>query len=437
MSFDIKTVLKKFCVIGVSYSDTPISIRELFSIDLNAQKMLMSEAQAMGVTNIIALSTCNRTELYADSIDVASVKSLLVKYSKGSSDLLEKYGYEYDGENALSHLYNVAAGLDSQILGDFQIIGQLKNAYKEAESIGTIDTLFNRMFSYVFQASKKIKNNTELSNGAASVSHVAVQYIKKHVVDLDKANLLLYGTGEIGKITCDNLVRHTNNRSLTLINRSEERAAVLAEKYNITYKPQEKLKEELSKADVVIVATGAHEPTVCVEHIEETTHNRVFLDLSVPRNIVSDIAKISGVSLVGVDELSQINDEVIDTRKHSIPLAERIINESKAEFYEWLEMKHLSPIFKRVKQGLFALKDEELAYHKGKLSDEEFAKVEFIAGNIVNRIAKMGILHIKDVFKTEKGAMDILEKMFSSKGMGNHSPAMKHPHAKHMNIRKG
>lgn len=426
MGFEIKNVLKHFHIVGISYSRTPVAIRELFSISESQQQLLLEDAKSLGLDGFVVLSTCNRTEIYTQSNNSDLIKRLLVKYSKGSATLLEEYGYTLSGEKAVNHLYRVGAGLDSQILGDFQIIGQLKSAYRMSEKHQMVNTLLNRMFSHVFQASKKIKNQTELSNGAASVSHAAVQYIKENVANLDTTNFLLYGTGEIGKITCDNLVRHMNKHSLTLINRTQDKATVLAEKYDLSYKPEAQLTEEIAKADVIIVATGAHEPTVTQESFPETEAQKLVLDLSVPRNVSQEVATLPCVKLVDIDELSQVSNEVLQLRQKSVPLAQQIIRENYEELHQWLEMQHLSPIFESVKKGLNMLKEQEMAYHRIKLTDDEYDKVNVVATNIVNRIAKMSILHIKDVFKTEKGSREMLAKMFQQ--YANQPEKGQHPH---------
>lgn len=431
MGFEATQVLKNFYVIGVSHANTPVEIRELFAIEKEKQKDFLTATRSLENNNTIVLSTCNRTELYVTTDDLTTIKELFITYTRGSISLLQEHAYQYNGEEALTHLYKVGAGLDSQILGDFQIIGQLKEAYRQAEEKNTVGTLFNRIFSSVFQASKKIKNTTNLSNGAASVSHAAVQYIKSYVPNIDDAKLLLYGTGEIGKITCDNLISHTKNRYLTLINRNNERAETLAKKYNIEHKPVAKLKEEIGKADVIIVATGAHAPTLKKEHITPSDKIQIFLDLSVPRNISPQITDFENTKLIDIDKLSQTSNEVLDSRKQSIPTAKAIIEESRSEFYEWLEMQHLAPIFKKVKQGLSMIKEQELAYHKNKLSVAEYEKVNLIAGNIINKITKMSILHIKDVFKSEKGTMDIIQKMFSSSEIGMPHSVLKNPKHHH------
>ncbi len=417
MGFQIQNLLHNFYVIGVSYSKTAVSVRELFALSKEKQQNLLEDAKALGVSSLAVLSTCNRTEIYTQTENFNLVKRLLVKHAEGSIELLEEYGYFHTGEEAVKHLYRVGAGLDSQILGDFQIIGQLKDAYRTAEKSGMINTLLNRIFSHVFQASKKVKNQTEISNGAASVSHAAVQYIKNRVADIDTTNFLLYGTGEIGKVTCDNLVRHMKQRKLTLINRSADKAESLATKYNVFYKKEAELAAEIAKADVIIVATGANKTTVEMVHFQENTDNKLVLDLSVPRNVASEVGALENVHLVDVDELSQVSDEVLQLRKESIPKAQKIIAENYEELCEWIEMKHLSPIFQSVKQGLEQLKEQELAYHRNKLSEEEYQKVDFIASNIVNRIARMGIMHIKDVFKSEESSFEVLAKMFPQTGM--------------------
>lgn len=438
MEFKTQDILKNFHIIGVSYLQTPVDIRELFSVSNDEQIAFLKDAQSLGLENVVILSTCNRTEVYTQTDNIDLVKRLLVKYSNGPMKLFEEFGYHIVGDEAVNHLYRVGAGLDSQILGDFQIIGQLKNAYRLSEKMKMVNTMLNRIFAHVFQASKKIKNQTELSHGAASVSHAAVQYIKENVVDLDQVNFLLYGTGEIGKTTCDNLVRHMNKKTLTLVNRSEDKAASLAEKYSISYKSEKELPQEIAKADVIIVATGAQNPTVAKEFFKGNTERKLILDLSVPRNVATNVSKLPNIKLVDIDELSQVNNEVLELRIKNVPLAEDIIKQNSEELHEWIEMQHLSPIFKGVQMGLNKMKEQELAYHRTNLTDEEFEKVDLIASNIVNRIARMSISHIKDVFKTEKRSREVLSKMFGdyakqSAGIHPHSLKKEHKNRHHEN----
>ncbi len=335
MAFHIKNELTNFHIIGINHSQTEVSVRELFSLSPKKQLNLLEDAKSLGMKSMVVLSTCNRTEIYTQTTNPNLAKRLLVKYSKGTLELFEEYGYQFNSEEAVQHLYKVGTGLDSQILGDFQIIGQLKSAYRLAEQCGMVSTLLNRIFAHVFQASKKIKNQTELSNGTASVAHAAVQYIKDNVADLESCKLLLYGTGEIGKITCDNLVRHMRKKTmLTLINRSKEKAATLAEKYQVSYRTETELKSEIAKADVVIVATGAETPTIRKEHLEDIANKKLILDLSVPRNVAPEVNYLEKTQLIDVDKLSQVNNETLKAREASIPIAKQIIQENYEEFID-------------------------------------------------------------------------------------------------------
>jgi glutamyl-tRNA reductase len=270
----------------------------------------------------------------------------------------------------------------------------------------------NRLFSFVFQASKKIKNETEISKGAASVSHAAVQYIKDKVTTLETCNFLLYGTGDIGKDTCGNLLKHMNNRSLTLVNRTIEKAEALAKKYNIHYQPIEHLNQEVEKAEVIIVATGASKPTLTLEHFNNVKTCKLVLDLSVPRNVDPEIDNLEHVLVITVDELSKHISTAIDQRKACIPEAEKIIQESIGEFYGWLEVKYLSPVIVALKENLQNVQRKELEYHKNKLTDDELKKVEHITNNIVNKIARACINHLKDHHKKQSSPMETLNMIF-------------------------
>ena len=335
-----------------------------------------------------------------------------MKYSEGNQEDLDSHGYTLFGNDCIHHLYRVTSGLDSQIIGDFQIVGQVKNAVHLAEEMGMVNSFLNRLFSFAFQASKKIKTNTEISKGAASVSHAAVQYIKDKVSTLETCKFLLYGTGDIGKDTCGNLLKHMKNRSLTLINRTEAKAEALASKFNVKYQPVSELAKEVNEAEVIIVATGASQPTLLPEHFNGSDKCKLILDLSVPRNVHSEIDKLDHILVITVDELSKHITDAIQHRKDCIPQAEGIIYESIAEFYSWLEVKYLSPVIIALKENLQKVQQKELDYHRNKLTDDELKKVEHITSNIVNKIARACINHLKDHHKQQSSPMETIEMIF-------------------------
>jgi len=412
MSSQIRENLQKFFVLGVSYRKTALDVRGRFSLTQMDQEALLRDAKESGVEGLIVLSTCNRTEVYAHSSEMDLVKKLFLNYCKGSEKDFRYNGYTIQGSECIKHLYHVCSGIDSQIVGDFQIVGQVKNAYQLSESYQMINSFLNRLFSFVFKASKKIKNETDLSRGAASVSHAAVQYIKDKVSDLESANYLLFGTGEIGKDTCSNLVKHMANRSLTLVNRNVERAEALAKKFDINYRAMSHLAEEVNKAEVIIVATGAPHPTLLLEHFENTTDCKLILDLSVPRNVDTAIDSLENVLVISVDELSEQTSEAMQQRLTCIPQAEEIIDDSMREFYGWLEITFLSPVIVALKDNLNKIRDKELEYHRSKMSDEELKRVEKITSNLMNKIARACISHLKDHHKTQSSPMETLNMIF-------------------------
>lgn len=412
MSSQIRENLQKLFVLGISYRKTALDVRGKFSLTAEDQVNLLKDAKANNIEGMVVLSTCNRTEIYAHSGEVELITGLFLNYCKGDQIDFEANGYTLHGSECIQHLYKVASGLDSQIIGDFQIVGQVKNSYQLSEEMGMINSFLNRLFSFVFQASKRIKNETEISKGAASVSHAAVQYIKDKVSTLESCNFLLIGTGDIGKDTCGNLLKHMNNRSLTLINRTVERAETLANKYNLKYRSIDYIVEEVEKAEVIIVATGAQQPTLLKKHLDGITQCKLILDLSVPRNVDPEIDALDNVLVITVDELSKHISEAIQQRIDCVPQAEGIIQASIAEFYSWLEVKYLSPVIMALKENLQKVQQKELAYHRSKLSEEELKKVEHITNNIVNKIARACINHLKDHHKTQSSPMETLDMIF-------------------------
>ncbi|WP_321516128.1 glutamyl-tRNA reductase [Marinifilum fragile] len=412
MSLQIRENLQKLFVLGISYRKTALDVRGMFSLSSEDQENLLKEAKEQQIEGMVIISTCNRTEIYAHSSEVQIITDLFLKYCKGNRNDLNYNGYTLYGNECIRHLYKVTAGLDSQIIGDFQIVGQVKNAYQQSEQMGMVNSFMNRLFSFVFQASKKIKNETDISKGAASVSHAAVQYIKDKVSTLETCNFLLYGTGDIGKDTCGNLLKHMNNRSLTLVNRTIEKAEALANRYDIQHQPIDKLTQEVEKAEVIIVATGATKPTLTLDHFKGIESCKLVLDLSVPRNVDTAIDNLENVLVITVDELSKHISEAIDQRKACIPEAEKIIQASIGEFYGWLEVKYLSPVIVALKENLQNVQRKELDYHKNKLSEDELKKVEHITNNIVNKIARACINHLKDHHKKQSSPMETLNMIF-------------------------
>lgn len=384
-----------FYAIGLSYKNADAELRGKFSLDTNTKSTLLTQAKSTGIESLIVTSTCNRTEIYGFSNHPYELIKLLCDNSEGTIEDLQEVIYIYKDHEAVSHMFRVGTGLDSQILGDFEIISQLKTAFIQSKSLGLVNSFMERLVNSVIQASKKIKTETKISSGATSVSFASVQYIIRNVEDIVNKNILLLGTGKIGINTCENLVKHTKHDHITLINRTKDKAERLAQKLNVIVKDYEDLELELQNADVVIVATGAPNPTVD-KTILSLKRPLLILDLSIPKNVNENVQEIKGVTLIHLDHLSQITDETLENRKLHIPAAEEIIDEIKGEFITWLENRRFAPTIQALKEKLNDIKEVELNEQRKRHSDFNEEQAELISSRIIQKITNHIVNQLKD-----------------------------------------
>ena len=400
-----------FYAIGLSYKKADAEMRGKFSLDEQAKISLLHQAKAEGIDNLIVTSTCNRTEIYGFAQHPFQLIKLLCENSQGTVEDFQKVAFVYKNSEAISHMFRVGTGLDSQILGDFEIISQLKNAFVKSKELELANAFLERLVNAVIQASKKIKNETEISSGATSVSFASVQYIFKNVEDIASKNILLFGTGKIGRNTCENLVKHTKHEQITLINRTKEKAERLARKLDVIVKDYADLQLELQKADVVVVATGAQNPTVD-KAILNLKKPLLILDLSIPKNVNENVKDIEGVTLVHMDELSQITDETLENRKKHIPAAEAIIDEIKDEFIAWTKQRKFAPTIHALKAKLNTIKEGELNFQRKKLAKCDEEQAELITARIIQKITNHFANHLKDDETMVDESIEWIEKIF-------------------------
>jgi glutamyl-tRNA reductase len=346
--------ISNFFVAGINYKKSDASVRGQFAISTDQYQSLLQNAAAQGLNEVFVLSTCNRTEIYGFAYCSHQLIELLCSETVGDVETFRRSAYVKSGEEAVAHLFSVGAGLDSQILGDYEIVGQLKTAVKFAKDHGFVSAFSERLINSVLQASKTIKNTTGLSGGTVSVSFAAVQYIRQYYTSLAGKNILLLGTGKIGRNTCKNLVDYLDHPSVTLINRSPEKAAALAAELGLQWASIDALDEQLQKADIILVATNSPAPVVLASHLGDGKE-RLVIDLSIPYNVEEAAAVLPGVKLVNVDELSRLKDETLKMRLAEVPKARAIIAEMMLEFAEWCEMRRHVPLLKDLKSKLKAL----------------------------------------------------------------------------------
>ena len=400
-----------FYAIGLSYKKADADIRGRFSLDEDSKQALLNQAKENNIESLIVTSTCNRTEIYGFAQHPFQLIQLLCDNTRGTVEEFQEVAYIYKNNDAIAHMFRVGSGLDSQILGDFEIISQLKTSAKISKKHHLLNHFTERLINAVIQASKRIKTETDISTGATSVSFASVQYIFNSVEDISNKNILLFGTGKIGRNTCENLVKHTKNEHITLINRTKDKAEQIAGKFNLLVKDYANLQEEISKSDILIVATGAQRPTID-KHIIQSKKSLLILDLSIPKNVNENVQELDNVSLVHLDDLSKITDQTLEARKKHIPLAEAIIEEVKTEFNSWLETRKFAPTIKALKHKLNDFATAELDIQRKKLTNFNEAQAELISNNIIQKITNHFAHHLKDDNISTDESLELIKKVF-------------------------
>lgn len=349
-----------FSVLSISFEKADAETRGKFSFFDENIKNFVSEIHEKNLGDAFVVSTCNRTEIYATSPNYLLIAELYCKTIGVSLAEFMQYVNILKHEEALNHLFRVAAGLESQIIGDFEIIGQIKNAYHRFKKVKrNANPYLERAINSAIQISKRIKNETGISNGAASVSYAAVHYILKNQPRIADKNILLLGVGEIGQNTVENLVKHVYKPKVKVANRTADKAEKIAEKYKIPHIDFEKLQEELSQTDILIVATGAQHPIINKSHFPNGKETLV-IDLSIPNNVEKDIVENKNVQLVNVDDLSRQISETMVSRQKEIPKAEKIIREMTKDFLEWEKKRKLAPNIHHFKAVLKNMERNEM-----------------------------------------------------------------------------
>ena len=400
-----------FYTVGLSYKKANADIRGKFSLEPAAMENLLAEAKSIGVDGLLIISTCNRTELHGFAQHPFQLIKLLCDNSAGTVEEFQDVAYVLKNYDAIDHLFRVGTGLDSQILGDFEIIGQLKHSFHRSKKHGLTNHFLERLCNSVIQASKRVKNETDLSSGATSVAFASVQYILKNVADVSNKNILLFGTGKIGRNTCENLIKHTGNHHITLINRTKNKAEKIAGKFQLTVKDFGDLQAEIRKADVLIVATAAHTPTVSKDLIH-TNKPLLILDLSIPKNVASDVTEIEHISLLHLDHLSQMTDETLERRKKHIPQAQEIIDDVKGDFVQWLETRKFAPVIKALKKKLKTMKEEEIDFQSKKVHGFNAEQADLVSDRIIHQITKRFANHLKDSDIDADESLELIQKVF-------------------------
>ena len=403
-----------FYNIGVSYKKADANTRGKFSLTKENQSSLLKLSKEKGFKGVFVISTCNRTEISGFAQRPCQLIELLCEFSEGTIQEFAKVSTIYKNQEAIHQLFRIGTGLESQILGDYEIVGQLRQAFKLAKSLKVTNAYSERLINSVLRASKRVKNETKLSSGTTSVSYAAVQYIIENLPDYDSKNILVYGLGKMGKHTCKNLAEYTQNKSVCLINRTEDKATeFIKEHTSIRKSVIANLSEEIEKAAVLIVSTGSDKPTITKEHIR-SDKELLILDLSMPENVSKEVTEFKGVSLVNIDELSKITDKTLAARQQEVPLAEAIIETHKATFNEWLNHRRFTPAIAALKKSLENIKNDEIDFQKKKIAHFDEDQAEILTSRFIQKITTQFVKHLKDEDTSVSQSLQVINKVFQS-----------------------
>jgi len=381
--------LENFFVAGINYKNTSESVRGKFAINNMQYSNILHLAPSYGINELFIFSTCNRTEIYGFAEDVSYLIELLCSQTAGTIELFKGFAYLKNGMDAVSHLYNVAAGLDSQILGDYEIVSQIKQAVQFSRDHKFIHNFSDRLVNSALQSSKKIKSETSLSSGSVSVSFTAVKYLKEKTDFTNKHKILVIGIGKLGRNTCKNLVKYFGTNNITLINRSEEKAIKLAHELKLKYAPINDLEFQVLASDIILLATNSAQPILSRSFLENAG-NKLIVDLSVPCNVEAGVNELSNITLINIDQLSELKDESLKKRKAEVPKAKNIISQHLAEFIQWHERRRQVPALTAIKSTLKEVQKALLfsmtpAEKKSITLDAE-EKIQKVINRIANKI---------------------------------------------------
>jgi glutamyl-tRNA reductase len=381
--------------IGISHHTAPIEIREKVAIPQTEYAVRVGQLRELpGVEEVLILGTCNRTEIYC--LSSQSGKELVLDWVHASNGIppgqFDQYFYTCEGEEAAHHLIRVASGLDSLVLGETQILGQLKEAWQQAHDAGSLGTVLDRLFQHTFASAKSIRTRSGIGDHPVSVAYTAVVLARQIFGDLDAKTVVLVGAGEMVQL-CGRYLRDHGIANLLILNRSRAKAEELAEELDATAMTLDKLQEALPRADILISSTASPQPVIGKADIKaalrQRRHRPMFLvDIAVPRDIDPQVADLKDVYVYTIDDLQQVVDENMQQRSEAAALALNDVDESVAAFMRWLYGIRAGRTLKRIREQSHSFEPEltERALRRLQAGQEPAEVLQQMAATLTNKI---------------------------------------------------
>ena len=383
---------------GISHKDAAVDIRETFSLTYDQAEFLYKQKSEFNINECYILSTCNRTEFYAICENIDSLKAFIVSGYESLDKHIKIDGLHIlSGSDCIHHLMQVSAGMDSMMLGETQITAQIKASFSHARIASGTGPILNRFIQFSLEAGKRVRTETNLSAGAISVSYAAVEKIGTIFPDFSKINILLIGAGSTGKLTASHFMKKGATQ-FYIANRHAERGKALAEETNGQFIPFEDIPQILPNVQIVVTCTSADFPVVTTAQITELdaiNHSLLLMDLSVPRNIQTDVENLKNITLFTVDELESVVSERLFSRKQELPRASLIVNEVYEEFVTWLKTLSVTPTIADLKHLFEDIKNIELSKIETRYDEDTLSAIDKFSSSLVKRILRDPISSLK------------------------------------------
>ncbi|MCC9136622.1 glutamyl-tRNA reductase [Pontibacter silvestris] len=413
-------MLQNFKAISLSYKKAPLDIRELIALDETSCRLFLQTLKNfIQASDILVLSTCNRTEVYYNAdIDYSKEIVKLLGITKGIDNISQYLDYftvlnEHD--DAVQHLFDVSMGLESQVVGDMQISNQVKHSYQWAADNETAGPFLHRLMHTIFFTNKRVVQETSFRDGAASTSYAAIELIEELTADIIDPKILVVGLGEIGADVCRNL-RDAGHKNVKITNRTLAKAKLLAEECDMEVLPFEDIVQGLKEADVIISSVARETPFFTKEMVQRLNvlSFKFFIDLSVPRSVETDVETVPGVLVYNIDTIQNKASEALQRRINSIPQVKEIITESIDQFNDWSKEMMVSPTIHKLKNALETIRQEEMARYMKKLGPKEAKLIDNITKSMMQKVIKLPVLQLKAACKRGEAEtlIDLLNDLF-------------------------
>ncbi len=411
---------------GLSHVTAPVEIREKCAFSLKQMESAYKQlTECKEIEGLVILSTCNRTELYATTRDISAgqkvLKDFLLDYSGLSELEYQKYMYQPNCYNAIAHLFRVSSGLDSMILGETQILGQVKDAYEAAKHYHASDSVLHALFQKALYVGKKVRTDTKIDQHPVSVSYAAVDLAQQQLGSLQDKTVLVVGAGETGQLTTRYLISN-GIRSVIVSNRSFANAQEMAALFGGRAIRLDRIAGEMAGADIVISCTAAKRCVITPDNCADALRARqgrpiIFIDIAVPRDVDTSLQDIDGVTIYDIDDLQDFVNSNYEERRAAAQAAEEIIADQMEEFNRWLSSLYVFPVIAALKNTGETIKQAELkrAFNRmGEISERDQVIITNMAASIVNQLLRSPVLAMKEMAISNQGHLyaEFVKKLF-------------------------